>query len=591
MTALVAAGSVPAQSPHPFVAVADCSIFDFDGTAGIADFDRDGSPDLIVPGLFTGTMISSFDEDGNALALNRPGPALGSPMSYGMLPYPIAIVCGRIDGDLLDDVVMISNVGCAHYLRNLGATVQGAGHFMPLVTFDDFSSLFTISPPFVAYSFPVAELLDIDGDGDNDLLLAGGPLDRWSGNNVPGFVCVYEGDGAGGFVPHRIMLPGTAIDAEAADFDADGVFDHLVVLTENGSIGAFGNDILHFSLAGATPTQVGQAQPVGPGRMTALELVDVNGDDQLDYLIAQTSLDSSSSGAALYWFAGNGAGNVGTGNWGTLYLPATTGLGAHVCSLRIGDWNRDSHLDVAVLRGYTQAPSTSLGAATYGDSELLIAMGPYLAGATFESIPLNGYHAFPQAASTVGHLLPLDADPDYLKVMDLGRDGDQDLLVCGIRATTTATTMFAAVLRNDTPLQPGDARFEKIGEPTGGVATRQARIGFEGGRPTPGNPDFACNILNVQGGSLVSMLWGSVAAPGLVPLPMYGFDVHVAPEYIGCGYVCDGNAFADGFHSEPVPIPANGALIGQAGYFQYDYYDPASDTFGGTQATGLWIGN
>jgi len=32
-------------------------------------------------------------------------------------------------------------------------------------------------------------------------------------------------------------------------------------------------------------------------------------------------------------------------------------------------------------------------------------------------------------------------------------------------------------------------------------------------------------------------------------------------------------------------------MVGDAGYFQCSYYDHVTGHFGGTQATGLWIGN
>ncbi|MEZ6036487.1 MAG: VCBS repeat-containing protein [Planctomycetota bacterium] len=591
VTAFFAAGAIPAQAAHPFAPPVTAGTFGFDSTVGLADFDRDGSHDMLVPGLFYGTLITSMDEHGNPLAVNRPGPAIGISIQAGALPFPVCITCGRVDGDLQDDAIMISNAGTAHVLRCVGATVLGGNNFAPDVLFDDFSAQFPCNPPFVALTFPTAELVDIDGDGDNDLLLAGGPLDRWSGNSLPGFVCIYEGDGAGGFVPHRVTVPGNVVDAELVDFDGDGVREQIVVLVEMGAVGAFSNEVLHFAINGCTPVQVGAGQPVGPGRLTALELGDVDGDGELDYLLAQTAFGALSPAAAIYWFAGDGTGNVSTGTWGLLPLPAPNALGDHVNSMRVGDWNRDSHPDLAVLRGYTQAPASALGTATYGESELLVAMGPMLANATFEAIPLGGHHAFNQASSSAANLLPLDGEPQYLHVVDLGHDGDLDLLIGGMRESSGPAQMFSLTLRNETPPQPGDARFEKVGEPTGGVATRKARIGFEGGRPEPGNADFACTILNVQAGSLVGLMWGPIAAPGMIPLPMYGFDVHLLPAFFGYARIAAGNGFDDGFTSYPLPIPNTPYAIGDAGYFQYNYYDPVSGTFGGTQATGVWIGD
>jgi hypothetical protein len=161
--------------------------------------------------------------------------------------------------------------------------------------------------------------------------------------------------------------------------------------------------------------------------------------------------------------------------------------------------------------------------------------------------------------------------------------------VTGIRTPGGTSPTAIATLRNLTPPQPGDIRFEKVGAPTGGVPSRPARIGFDGGAPRPGNSSFACTIQNVQGGCLVGLLWGPIAWPGMQTV--YGFDVHVAVAQFGCGMLAAGSQPGEGFASFALPIPPTPAIVGDAGYFQWDYWDHAAGVFGGTQATGLWIGN
>ncbi len=51
-----------------------------------------------------------------------------------------------------------------------------------------------------------------------------------------------------------------------------------------------------------------------------------------------------------------------------------------------------------------------------------------------------------------------------------------------------------------------------------------------------------------------------------------------------------GSAAGEGFASYALPIPGNPALLGDAGCFQYAYYDHVAGVFGGTQATAVRIG-
>ena len=54
--------------------------------------------------------------------------------------------------------------------------------------------------------------------------------------------------------------------------------------------------------------------------------------------------------------------------------------------------------------------------------------------------------------------------------------------------------------------------------------------------------------------------------------------------------IASGTNSGEGFCSLPLAIPANPSLIGDVGYFQWSYWDHVADVIGGTQATGVWIG-
>jgi hypothetical protein len=587
----IAVAESTALAQQPFAPGIEVPAFSLSAIAAFADVNRDGSLDVLLPGPFFGTLASQLDENGAALATNVNGPGISPVVGAPTSPVALAMAGGLLDGDAREDVITVTAAGTVHFHRNLGSTSVHQTCFQPDVVVDNFLSSFPISPPFVNYCFPRAQIVDFDRDGHQDVVIGGGPVDRWSGATCPGFVGFYRGDGTGTFQVHRYLLSGSAIDVEVADLDNDGVHDHLVVLTETGSLGAFGYEILHLAFVNGSLVATAQAQPITPGRFTALELADVCGDANLDYVLAQTSSSAGQLAAQVWYFEGNGLGTVNQSVWGVFLLPPNlTGLGDFISSIQVGDWNRDSHPDLAVLRGFIQAPTISSSVApVHADNEVLVALGPVLVWAPFASLPLPGYHNFSSTHEHLFSLLPLIAAPEFLHVLDLGRDGSEDLLVTGIRPTSNPTTTRIVTLRNTTPPVLGDARFEAIGGPSGGAPSQPARIGFEGGRPRPGNADFACTIQNIQGGCLVGLIWGSYAQANLTTA--CGFQLHLAPMEFSCGFLASGSQPGTGFFSFPLPIPPLPALVGDLGYFQYDYYDHVAGAFGGTQATGLWIGN
>ena len=590
--ALVAPSAVTmAQTAHPFAAPVCTATFSLSAVAGVVDLNRDGSPDVVVPGLFYGTMTTALDENGSGLAANGSGPGITPQTTSSSLPRAAAIAGGRFDQDQFEDLVTVSTCGTTHFQRNLGSTLLGAANFAPDVCIDNFASRFPVNPPFVHYWFPCAQAGDFDFDGLQDVLVAGGPIDRWTATTCPGFVCIYRGNGAGGFDVIRHLVPGSIIDAEFADLDNNGTPDHVVALMETGSVGAYSYNILHFCLQNGVLVTSTPPQNIGPGRLTSLELADVVGDANKDYILAQTSASGGTIASQVYYFQGDGLGNVSTTVWGTFQLPPnTTGLGDYISSIKVGDWNRDGNLDIAMLRGFVQPQApTSAAAPTYANSEILVAMGPALIYAPIESIALPGYHIFSSTHSLNFSLLPLFAEPDCMRVIDLGRDSSPDLLISGIRLIGPSGGTMIATLRNLTPPVFGDARFVKVGDPSGGAPSRPARLGFEGGRPRPGNANFACTIQNVQGGSMVGLMWGSVGIANLFTAA--GIQFHLGPIDFGCAYLASGSLPGQGFHSFPLPIPNHPAMVGDAGYFQCSYYDHVTGHFGGTQATGLWIGN
>jgi hypothetical protein len=91
----------------------------------------------------------------------------------------------------------------------------------------------------------------------------------------------------------------------------------------------------------------------------------------------------------------------------------------------------------------------------------------------------------------------------------------------------------------------------------------------------------------VQGGALVGLMWGVFGLADLTTV--LGFQLHLSPDEFGYAAIASGSQAGEGFHSYPLPIPNNPALVGDVGCFQYCYYDPVRDRFGGTQATNVRV--
>ena len=85
-TLAVGASQSPAQSAHPFGQPVTSPVFSLMPVAGMVDVNRDGTSDLVVPGLFFGSLMSTLDENGRALGANASGPNMSIPAGVSMLP-------------------------------------------------------------------------------------------------------------------------------------------------------------------------------------------------------------------------------------------------------------------------------------------------------------------------------------------------------------------------------------------------------------------------------------------------------------------------------------------------------------------------
>jgi hypothetical protein len=261
----------------------------------VGDLNGDGKPDIAVA-EYESSAASVFYNQGNGTF----GPKVDYPISTDpQAPSnPAAIAIADLNGDAQNDLI-VGNFGNAGFSSVSVFLNLGSGMLSPKTDY-----MILGSPTSIATG-------DFDGDGKVDLLVSGGG------------VHLFLNKGGGAFGPPIVLdLRITAHvfgfgHVAAGDLNNDGKLDFAVGLLSDG-VGVFLN------VGGTTFTNAATLYPAG----TDIALGDVNGDKQLDIVVAAT-------GANVFLNLGGGS-----------FAPALRydALGA---SVALADFDGDGKLDIA----------------------------------------------------------------------------------------------------------------------------------------------------------------------------------------------------------------------------------------------------
>ncbi|PCJ65342.1 MAG: hypothetical protein COA58_10815 [Bacteroidetes bacterium] len=359
-----------------------------EGSVEFADINNDGDLDVLVSGWNgTNSITKLYTNNGKGyytIVENTPMDTL----SYASNAF------ADIDGDGDQDLLITG--------------WNGTNRVSKLFENDGTGSFTVVSEtPFNGVSVGKVVFVDIDGDNDLDVLIAGY-------DGISDTTSLYINNGTGGFtVSNTTQLPGVEYgDIAFADIDGDNDQD-LMITGWNKSIrvaNLYKNDGKGvFYLVNNTPFE--------GVNYSSVKFSDIDGDKDLDLLI--TGKSDITRTAKLY--INGGSGNF-TESMGTPFIGVSAG------DITAGDVDGDDDIDF-VISGYSNSDAaiTKLYINTSG---------------TFDTSKVNDFFGVYYCS---------------IQLADMDNDGDQDLIISGDRASRF--TYYKSILYSN----DGTGKFSEVG--------------------------------------------------------------------------------------------------------------------------------
>ena len=192
------------------------SVPGFSTDVEVADFDRDGDVDLVFNDVFSDpASVFVFFNNGNAFfSLAEVIPTGGLASSPGELAGSGVFAVGDFNNDMCSDIIVADRA--SNFLSTLLGRGDGTFDSPVLSEMDVYQAAIKLEP------------VDVDSDGDLDLLVA---------NGFPNNVLLVLNDGDGNFdLDLSVYLGDNPFDIEVADIDNDSVLDAVVSHTGSDSV-------------------------------------------------------------------------------------------------------------------------------------------------------------------------------------------------------------------------------------------------------------------------------------------------------------------------------------------------------------------
>jgi hypothetical protein len=255
------------------------------------------------------------DLAGNPLTHQNAPAAFQAQQTYATGSGRLSVVLGELTGDGTPDLVVAnpSSSTVSVFLGNGNGTFQG-------------------QQTFATGEYPSSVAVgDVNGDGKPDLVV---------GSQESNSVSVLLGNGNGTFQAQQ-TFDVDAYSVALADLNGDGNLDLAVCDFDGDSVSVLlGNGNGTFQAPHTSPPSFVR------GSSTGLAVVDVNGDDKPDLVVAN-------SGGSVSVFLGNGN--------GTFQAPITFGAGLGTTRVSVGDLNGDGTPDLVVANSSSSTVSVFLG--------------------------------------------------------------------------------------------------------------------------------------------------------------------------------------------------------------------------------------